>query len=53
MYFLDIIIVWLVCVIFLFLVTLCEKNASTEEVAGLTVNINDHVDAEQLHNFER
>lgn len=38
---------------FLVLVTVCKKNASTEEVAGLTVNVNDHVDAGQLQNFER
>lgn len=38
--------------IFLLLLTV-EKNASTEEVAGLTVNVSDHVNAEQLQNFER
>ncbi len=29
------------------------KNLSTQQVSDLTVNISDHVDADQLHTFDR
>lgn len=34
------------------ILTFYLMNANTEQVAGLTVNVNDHVDAQQLQNFE-
>lgn len=29
------------------------KNSSTQQVSDLTVNISEHVDADQLHTFDR
>ena len=32
---------------------MCVQNSSTQQVSDLMVNVSDHVDADQLHTFDR